>query len=110
MNRTIRYDEETRELRLVLTDYWKGEHEHMEYRVVDDEGVPLRGSRHEHWHGRQVYWDGERYYVKPDGLYSARVVSFTTEQRPVVANKVACPRYTNRRRRCDACRAMEARS
>ncbi len=109
MNRSLRYDEEASELRLVLTDYWQGEHEHMEYRVIDDEAIPLRGSRHEHWNGQAVYRDGARYYLKPDGLYSARVVSFTTEERPVVADKVDCPRLTNRRKRCKVCVA-EARS
>jgi hypothetical protein len=49
MNRSLRYDEEASELRLVLTDYWQGEHEHIEYRVIDDEAIPRRGSRHEHW-------------------------------------------------------------
>ena len=111
MNRTLRYDEETRELRVVLTDYWKGEHMHYEYRVVGDDGQPLRGERHRGWDGRQVGWNHARYYVEPNREYFGQpAIYFDTEQKPVVAEETACPRWTNRRRRCDVCRAEAARS
>jgi hypothetical protein len=42
MIRFLYHEPETRELRLVMTDYWDGHHERTEFRVLSGDGTPLR--------------------------------------------------------------------
>lgn len=105
MRKYLRHDPDTGELRLVYDDYWQGNHERTEYRVIDrDDGGPLRGKpQHD---GKQVFGVCPDLYVKDVHM---RPVSFATE--PVAIGptvKTPCPRATNARRRCAMCAELAA--
>ncbi len=96
-------DAETREMRLVYTDLWDGQHEHTEYRVMSDRtgGHVLRNLPD--YDGAQVYGQAPDLYVKR-GPWGERTVPVWTE--PVAVGptvKTPCPRASNARRKCSLC-------
>jgi hypothetical protein len=101
MRKFLSHDTASGELRLVFTDLWDGQHERTEYRVIDDEGRPLR--RQQERDGAQVYGQAANWHIKgPAGNY----IRFVTEQTatgPTV--QTPCPKTANRRRKCDLCQA-----
>jgi hypothetical protein len=119
VRRFLHIDEETRELRLVITDLADGMHERTEFRVLGSGGRVLRGmERWGHLDGVAVASDRTgselRYYcaprarVHPAIAYPSERIYFEVEPRAVgITEKVRCPRATNRRRRCERCRAEE---
>ena len=102
MRRQLRFDPETCELRLVLTDYYRGQHERLEYRLIDSDGSVLRGHRVSYWDGRRVGWDHSRHFVEAERSWEQRVY-FDSELLPVVSEKTACPAYRNLRKACALC-------
>ena len=102
MRRHLRYDSETCELRLVPTDYYPGQYERLEYRLIDSDGSVLRGHRVSYWDGRWVGWDHSRHFVEAQRSWEQRVY-FDSEQLPVVSEKTACQAYRNLRKACPLC-------
>jgi hypothetical protein len=117
VHRFLHIDEKTCELRLVITELLDGMHERTEFRVLGSGGDVLRGvEQWGHLEGRRVEFEFGvgRFYLAPERYeYDAsfRRTYLNTPERAIgVIEKVACPRATNRRRRCEMCRADEARS
>lgn len=103
MNKTLVMDPETREMRLIYTDTWDGQHERTEYRVLSDRagGRVLRGL--EDFDGKQVHGHAPNLYVKL-GPWGERTAPVWTEDAPVRPTvKIPCSRATNRRRKCQLC-------
>ncbi len=108
MRRFLHIDEETRELRLVITELADGHHERTEFRVLGSDGRVLRGMEAwGHLDGRRVEYDG-RFHLLPE-RHEHGTTTYLDLQEPAmgVTEKVRCPRADNRRRRCDLCRAEE---
>jgi hypothetical protein len=107
MRKHLRYDEETRELRLVYSDLWNGSHERTEYRVTDMRGgAPLRGSQWAGMDGRAVSGHAPDLYLKPVGPFGAtdRAPMVWTEPTAVGPTvKTPCPGSANARRKCALC-------
>jgi hypothetical protein len=111
MRRFLHIDEETRELRLVITDLADAYHERTEFRVLGSDGRVLRGmAAWGHLDGRRVEYDG-RFHLAPErheyGATYRRTYLDLQEPAIGLTEKVRCPRASNRRRRCDLCRAEE---
>ena len=109
MRRFLHIDEETHELRLVITDLFDGMHERTEFRVLGSDGDVLRGAEAwGHLEGHRVEFDSRRFYLAPEpGGYggSFRRTYLDTQERAIgITVKVRCPRATDRRRRCGLCR------
>jgi hypothetical protein len=109
VRRFLHIDEETRELRLVITDLFDGMHERTEFRVLGSGGDVLRGlEQWGHLEGRGVDFDG-RFFLTPepgDSGGSFRRTYLETQERAIgITTKVRCPRVINRRRRCELCLA-----
>jgi hypothetical protein len=112
VRRFLHIDEKTHELRLVITDLADGHHERTEFRVLGSDGRVLRGVAWGHLEGRRVEYDGRFSLVPERHEYGATFRrTYLDLQEPAigVTAKVRCPRATNRRRRCDLCRAEEQR-
>jgi len=113
MRNFLHIDEGTRELRMVMTDLSGEQHERTEFRVLGSDGRVLRGvEAWGHLDGRHVEYDG-RFYLAPErhefGATFRRTYIDLQEPALGVTEKTTCPRATNRRRRCDICRAEERR-
>jgi hypothetical protein len=111
VRRFLHIDEQTRELRLVITDLADGHHERTEFRVLGSDGKVLRGvEQWRHLDGRRVEYDG-RFSLVPEryeyGAAFRRTYLYLQEPAIGLTEKVRCPRATNQRRRCDLCRAEE---
>ncbi|TMC03522.1 MAG: hypothetical protein E6J41_27230 [Chloroflexi bacterium] len=109
MRRFLHIDEETRELRLVITDLADGMHERTEFRVLGSDGRVLRGvERWGHLDGRRVEYD-DRFFLAPErfeyGASFRRTYLDLQEPAIGVTEKVLCRRIGDRRRRCEFCRA-----
>jgi hypothetical protein len=66
MRRFLHIDEATGEVRLIMTDFYAGEHTRVEFRVTGSDGVALRGlEQWSHLEGRAVVHDRglDRYYL-----------------------------------------------
>jgi hypothetical protein len=109
MRTYLRNDADSGELRLVFTDFWNGQHERTEYRVLSSDGRPLRNraefdgtaARQHHLPG------GAKWFVRsPDGSD----LHFGTEQQAVVDVKIPCRREASKsgRARCELCTAASA--
>lgn len=111
--RWLEADEATGELRLVITDYDRGQHHRDEFRAVGDDGHPLRAARLPDVIGLTV-----DHRVGPVGSeYSVRMQPHTPPVRVHVetyatgpTQVTACPRAESRRRKCPLCAAAAARS
>lgn len=104
MHRFLQHDEASGELRLVMTDTYDGQHERDEFRVVDQDGRPMR--RRPELEGLPVMheWgpDGSRYYIHMGPFRTRRNVSI--EQTAVgPTERTPCPKAENRRRKCALC-------
>jgi hypothetical protein len=103
----LRIDEETREMRLVVTDLADGMHERTEFRVLGSGGDVLRGlEQWGHLEGRGVDFDGRFYLARELWEYGAsfrRTYLDLQELAIGPTEKIACPRATNRLRRCELC-------
>lgn len=101
MRKTLAHDPETRELRLVYTDLWEGQHERTEYRVTSGRGGgPLRNMAD--WDGLAVFGTVPGLYVLgADGWTQIHVWTEETAIGPTV--KTPCPRAANARRKCALC-------
>ena len=105
MRKFLAHDAETRELRLVYTDVWDGQHERTEYRVTSERaGGNVVRNRPE--------LDGKPILGTVPGLYFRNGSGFGetlvwTEQTAVgLTVKVPCPRAVNARRKCTLCAAQ----
>lgn len=79
MRTFLSHDKASGELRLVMTDLWDGQHERTEFRVIDDDGRPVR--RGERFDGEDAYRDSfGGYYVKVGPSFDRRTVNFRAEQ------------------------------
>lgn len=104
MRKTLVMDAETREMRLVYTDLWNGQHERTEYRVTSDRigGHVLRNLPD--FDGRQVYGTVPGLYLKtPSGFGEIPVWTEQTAIGPTV--KTPCRRLASKsgRARCELC-------
>ena len=113
MRRFLHIDEETHELRLVITDRFDGMHERTEFRVLGSGGDVLRGvEAWGHLEGRRVEFDDHRFFLaaEPGGHGgSFRRTYLDNQERAIgITVKVRCPRATDRRRRCGLCCAEAA--
>jgi hypothetical protein len=106
MRKQLAVDPATREVRLVFTDLWQGEHERTEYRVLDLDG----GRVHERHPGEWGHLLGQpvhgqpppgRYYVHRRGWPDTEFRTEDTAAGPTV--KTPCPKATNPRRKCPLC-------
>jgi hypothetical protein len=92
------------ELRLVFAGLREGEHRRIEYRVVDDAGLPVR-------HGQR--FDGleafshplGRWYVRYGPASDPRTATFTTEKAALSDTRVPCRRLASKsgRAKCALC-------
>jgi hypothetical protein len=100
---TLRWDRGARELRLCMTDLSNGQHERYEYRLINDDGSPLK--RGEELDGHEVFSGAPGdHYIKlgPWGQTRAKI---TTEQAPALESKTPCRRLASRsgRAKCALC-------
>lgn len=101
MRKYLRHDSETRELRLVYTDLWRGQHEHTEYRVTDCRGGDVVRNRAD-LDGQSVSGGLPDLYV--DRPWPHNVMRVWAEEAPVVPTvKTPCPKAANLRRKCALC-------
>jgi hypothetical protein len=106
MNRFLYHDPKTSELRLVMTDFYAGNHERTEFRVLSDDNGPVRNRPD--LDGVRVFEQRgmlRPYYVKaPNGAEQHFAVEHLAVG-PTVTT--ACPRAaaagTRRRPKCDLC-------
>lgn len=102
MQKFLAHDAETRELRLVYTDLWRGEHERTEYRVVSARGgEPVHNMAE--WAGTPVHGTVPGLYVR--GAFGSQVPVWTEETAIGPTVKTPCPKATNNRRKCALCAA-----
>ena len=102
MRKFLSHDAETRELRLVYTDLWDGQHERTEYRVTSDRvgGHVVRN---------RADLDGTPILGTVPGLYfrnplgRGETLVWTEETAVGVTVKTPCPRAANARRKCTLC-------
>ena len=107
VNRYLRHDAPTGELRLVLADLWNGTHEVTEYRVLNEDGRLVR--RREDLDGAAVLYspgfDGTMHEVPRP--WPAQNLRIRVESAPVVETRSDCRRALNpRNRRCGGCEAV----
>jgi hypothetical protein len=100
MRKYLQYDPETRELRLVYTDLWDGQHEQTEYRVTGSRGGDVVRSRPD--------LDGEPVLGTVPGLYiegpqGAAIPVWTQDAAVGPTVKTPCPKASNARRKCGLC-------
>jgi hypothetical protein len=99
MRTYLRHDAGARELRLVMTDYYNGQHERTEYTVVNSDDEPIR---------RMAELDGLRVHggmvTMPSG---ARVPVRTMPGQRSATQRTDCPKAANRRRKCSLCTTEE---
>ena len=98
MRTFLSHDEASGELRLVMADYWGGQHERTEYHVVNSYGAPLPNRAE--LDGMQVFCRAGEWYIKPHGR-EVRVNTLPGER--AVTVKTACLKAGNRRRKCALC-------
>lgn len=102
MQTYLRQDSETGRLMLVMADYWQGQHEATSYDVVSADGDPIR--RRPELDGTTVYGSAHAgWYVRTP--HGAHVPVWTLPGQVATAVRTACPRATNRRRKCALCAA-----
>lgn len=103
MRTFLQHDEASGELRLVMTDLWEGRHERTEFRVVGDDGRPVR--RGQEYDGLTAYRDSlGGYYVKVGPM--RREVPFATGKLAVgETSKTPCRRLASKsgRAKCALC-------
>jgi hypothetical protein len=106
MNRFLYHDPETSELRLVITDLYAGNHERTEFRVLSDDGGPVRNRPD--LDGTRVFEQRgtlRPYYIKaPNGAER----NFAVEHLAIGPTvKTPCPvaaaAGTRRRPKCELC-------
>ncbi len=98
MQTFLHHDEASGELRLVMTDFYNGQHERTEYHVVNSDGRPLRNRAE--LDGQPVYGRPGGWYVKPMGR-EVRVNTLPGER--AETTRTPCPKAENRRRKCALC-------
>jgi hypothetical protein len=103
LQRTLVYNPEARELRLILAELWNAQHERTEYRVINDDGTPVR--RGQEWDGQTAYTDSPGaggYYIRGVG---GRRITFRTEKTAAAESKTPCRRLASRsgRAKCPLC-------
>jgi hypothetical protein len=92
MKRSLRYDSEALELRLVMDDLWDDQHGHSEYRVPNT-------ARAKDFDGKEVRWEPAlaRHYVQMgDDWVGQRAYLDTDNSPPVVCTKTPCPRLASK--------------
>jgi hypothetical protein len=114
MRWSLRHDEPSDELRLMASDLWAGVHERTEWRVLGNDGKPLR--RRPDLDGRRVIYNlsaghpSQMFSLAPEQAiaWDSRPVYIQNEPSNVLAEKIPCPRAQNSRRKCLHCLALEA--
>ena len=102
MRKFLYHDPGTRELRLVYTGQYAGQHERTEYRVTSGRGGNVIRNQPDR-DGAQVFGAVPGLYIKSPGGSSIAVWTEETAIGPTV--KTACPKAVNARRKCDLCAA-----
>lgn len=107
MQKHLRHDEETGELRLVYTDLWQGAHERTEYRVMSGrlESNPVRGRAD--LDGTPVRGQAPDLYVQLVSV-GAQIPVWTEPVAVGPTVKTPCPRAANARRKCALCAELAA--
>ena len=101
MNKTLRHDTETGELRLVYADLWQGQHERTEYRVIDQpcgDGVRRRPDLD----GTPVLGTAPDLYFE-QGPFKAKIWVWTDQRAVGPTVKTPCARSGRSRRKCSLC-------
>lgn len=107
MRQYLHHDEASGELRLVLEDLYRGQHERTEFRVIDDSGATVRrGQQFDGMDAERDSLGGWHTYTSAD-RFIARRVSFQVEQRATAETRTQCRRLASKsgRARCDLCQA-----
>lgn len=101
MRKFLHHDTQTRELRLVYADLWRGNHERTEYRVTDarTNGRVVRNMPD--LDGTPVHGTMPNLYIKGMHGHTRYVWPQETSVGPTV--KVPCPKAVDARRTCDLC-------
>jgi hypothetical protein len=102
MRTFLSHDEASGELRLVMTDLWDGQHERTEFRVVSDEGRPIRKGQN--FDGLTAYRDAFGGWYAKVGP-SLREARFAVEKLAVREAKTQCRRLASKsgRAKCALC-------
>lgn len=99
MRTYLSHDSETGRLRLVMADYWEGQHEATAYTVVNSDGRPLRNRAD--MDGAAVYGEAGGWYVKAP--HGGRIPVATLAGERSATERTPCPRAENKRRKCTLC-------
>jgi hypothetical protein len=100
MRKFLYHDPEARELRLVYTDLWDGQHERTEYRVTSDRGGDVIRGRAD-LDGTPVFGTVPGLYIR--NAHGGHVQVWTQEVAIGPTVKTPCPKATNPRRKCALC-------
>ncbi len=100
MRTFLHHDSDSGELRLVMTDYWEGQHERTEFRVINDDGTTVR--RGQEFDGLAAYRFGSVWQARRNS--AAPWITFSVQPRAIGETvKTPCPKAANRRRKCALC-------
>ena len=107
MRKTLVMDDATREMRVVYTDLWDGQHERTEYRVISGRGDSHVVRNMPEFDGRPVLGTSPSLYVKSADRF--RDIPVWTQEVAVGPTvKTTCPKASNPRRKCALCAAETA--
>lgn len=106
MRKFLYHDPDTRELRLVYTDLYAGQHERTEYRVTSSRGGSVIRNQPAR-DGAPVFGTAPSLYIKSPHGDPIPVWTEETATGPTV--KTPCPKATSARRKCRLCTEMESR-
>lgn len=102
MRNYLSHDGESGALRLVMTDYYAGQHEATAYTVVNGDGRPLRNRAD--MDGAPVFGRPGDWYVKAPAGGRIHVATVAGERS--ATERTPCPRAENKRRKCTLCAAQ----
>jgi hypothetical protein len=83
-------DPDTREVRLIFADTFRGEHLRTAYRVVGHDRLPLRDRPD--LDRRRAYQTMGGWYIRQPVPGGTRHSNFQVEPRPVLDTRIPCPR------------------
>ena len=109
MRTFLSHNTESGVLQLIMTDYYRGQHERTAYTVVNGDNLPLRNRPD--MDGATVYGsaltrDLSGWHVKAPG--GGRIPVRTMPDERAETERTPCPRYLGKSRKCETCTAEGA--
>lgn len=98
----LEHDADAGGLRLIMADYYAGQHERTAFDVVNADGAPVR--RRPELDGAPVYGSAHAgWFIRAP--HGGQIPVWTRAGQRAETLRTVCPRADNRRRRCAACAA-----